>query len=228
MKLLVSDYDDTIEISPLFKGTYIPRGTISNIRDLIHDGNKFMIATSRPYDSIMKEVKGYNIPYSFISTLNGCVVHDDKNKVVFSKGTCDLNVAELYKLYSCIENIEEIKDKDKVLYYIFRTKLLKNPEKLFDDLKNNGFDVQSRFLRTYNFVHPSSNKIDSIKAVQELLGIADNNIITVGESKADLEMIKAYYSYGVKHFLPNFEVLRNCNKKVKSLNDAFKYINKNI
>ena len=116
MKLLVSDYDGTIEVSPLFKDSYIPKGTISNIRHFIDSGNKFMIATARPYDSIIKEVDSYNIPYDFISTLNGCIIHD-KNGVIFSKDI-ELNIKELSDLYSCIDKIEEIKDKDKVLYYI--------------------------------------------------------------------------------------------------------------
>ena len=69
MKLLVSDYDGTIEIEELFKDSYIPKGTISNIHDFRSAGNKFMIATARPYASIIKEVDRYGIPYDFISTL---------------------------------------------------------------------------------------------------------------------------------------------------------------
>lgn len=225
MKLLVSDYDGTIEVSPLFKDSYIPKGTISNIRHFIDSGNKFMIATARPYDSIIKEVDSYNIPYDFISTLNGCIVHDN-NGVIFSKDI-ELNIKELSDLYSCIDKIEEIKDKDKVLYYIFRTKLFKSSRKLINHLKESGLDVQSWFLNTYNIAHPASNKVDSVKFIQESHGIHDCDVITVGDAKDDLEMIKNYHSYGIVSNPPNFDILKNCNKKVKSLNDAFKYINKN-
>ena len=91
-----------------------------------------------------------------------------------------------------------------------------------------GFDVQSWFLNTYNIVHPLSNKVDSVRFVQELLNIDSNDVITVGDSFYDLEMIKSYYSYGIVKLFPNLDILRNCNKKVKSLGSAFKDINKNI
>lgn len=228
MKLLVSDYDGTIEIEELFKDSYIPKGTISNIHDFRSAGNKFMIATARPYDSIMSEIKEYHIPYDFVSTLNGCVIHDNNGNIINSMDMPDLDIDEFYKLYSCIDKIETIKYEDRLLYYTFKTNLFKSSRKLITHLESSGFDVQSWFLNTYNIVHPISNKIDSVRFIQSLLGISDDSIITVGDAKDDLEMIKNYYSYGIIKFLPNFEVLRNCNKKVKSLNDAFKYINKNI
>ena len=228
MKLLVSDYDGTIEIEELFKDPYIPKGTISNINDFRSAGNKFMIATARPYNSIMSEIEKYHIPYDFVSTLNGCIIHDNNGNIINSMDMPDLDIEELYKLYSCINKIELIKGKDKNLYYIFKTKFLKSSKKLIEHLEKSKFNVQSWFLNTYNIVHPISNKIDSIRFIQSLLGISDDSIITVGDAKDDLEMIKNYYSYGIIKFLPDFEVLRNCDVKVKSLNDAFKYINKNI
>lgn len=228
MKLLVSDYDGTIEVSPLFKDSYIPKGTISNIRHFIDSGNKFMIATARPYDSIIKEVDSYNIPYDFISTLNGCVVHDNSGNLLYSKDIIELDIEELCRLYSCIKKVDQITDKDKILYYIFETKLFQSSKKLCNLLENSGFDVQSWFCNTYNIVHPNSNKIDSVRYIQALLGISDDSVITIGDAKDDLEMIKNYHSYGVVSNPPNFDILKNCNKKVKSLNDAFKYINKNI
>ena len=228
MKLLVSDYDGTIEIEELFKDPYIPNDTISNIQHFIDYGNKFMIATARPYDSIIEEVDRYNIPYDFISTLNGCIIHDNSGNVIYSKDIVPVDIDELCRLYSCIKKIEQIKDDDKLLYYILKTRLFDKSKELFDYLKMSGFDVQSWFLNTYNIAHPISNKIDSVIYIQNLLGICDNDIITIGDAKDDLKMIKNYYSYGIVSYLPNFEVLRNCDVKVKSLNDAFKYINKNI
>mgnify|MGYP002623855700 CR=1 FL=1 len=228
MKLLVSDYDGTIKIERLFGNPYIPSDTISNIYNFINNGNKFMIATARPYDSIMNEVNKYNIPYNFISTLNGCIIYDNCGNVIYSKDMVLLDIEEFCKLYSCIDEIQTIKDKDKVLYYIFKTKFLKSSRKLINDLRASSLDIQSWFLNTYNIVHPISNKVDSINVVQELLSIGDSDIITIGDEDDDLEMIRNYYSYGIVTPLSNFKVLGNCDKKVKSLEGAFKHINKNI
>lgn len=228
MKLLVSDFDGTIEINSLFRDCYIPKGTISNINSFIKSGNKFMIATSRPYDSIMEEIKKYGIPYDYISVLNGCIVYDNNGHIIYSKDISHLDIDKLCELYSCISSIESIKNEDKILYYIFKIALLSNSDSLFRFLEKSDFSIQSWFLNTYNIVHPISNKVDSIRFIQELHGISDNDVITIGDSYDDLEMIKNYHSYGIFKIFPNIEVLKNCDKKVKSLNHSFKHINKNI
>jgi len=228
MKLLVSDFDGTIEINGLFRNCYIPNGTTSYIDSFIKDGNKFMIATARPYDSIIQDIKKYGIPYDYISVLNGCIVYDNKGNVLFSKDMTELNTSELYRTYSCISFIDDVKYNDKILYYIFSLAFLSDPDALFSYLKDSNLTIQSWFLNTYNIVHPISNKVDGIRFIQELHGISDDDVITIGDSYDDLEMIKNYYSYGILKPFPNIGVLRNCDKKVKSLKHSFKYINKNI
>ena len=228
MKLLVSDYDKTIEVEGIFRKDHIPKGTISGIEKFMNDGNLFMIATARPYESIMYEVERYGIPYNFISSLNGCIVHDNNKEVVYSKDTISLNLKKLRKLYSCIEKIETIKDKDKVLYYTFKTKLFTSSKRLIQRLESRGFDVQSWLMNTYSIAHAESNKVDSIEFIQERYNISDSDVIVVGDSNDDLQMIEDYFSYGIIKPLPNADVMAECNVKVKSLKEALKHINKNI
>ena len=228
MKLLVSDYDGTIEIDSFLRNPYIPSGTISGIEEFMNNGNMFMIATARPYDSIMSAIRRNGIPYDYVSTLNGCIVHDKDGEIIYSKDMLELDIEEFYKLYSCIDKIELIKEKDRNLYYIFKTKLFNSTEKLVSDLKRAGFDIQSWFKETYNIVHPASNKVDSIEFIRKSLDICGKDVITVGDGHDDLKMIKNYYSYGIIRPLSNVNILDNCDKKVKSLSDSFKYINKNI
>ncbi len=228
MKLLVSDYDKTIEIERIFRKPYIPKGTIPRIRKFMSEGNMFMIATSRPYNSIIEEIYEHDIPYDFVSTLNGSIIHDNDGNVLYSKEMMKLDIENLYKTFKCIEKIELIKNKDRDLYYIFKTKLFTSSKELIERLEKNGFNVQSWFMNTYNIVHGYSNKIDSIKFLQKELEISNNDIITIGDSSDDLQMIKDYYSFGIIKPLSNFEIINECDHKVKSLKDAFKYINKNI
>ena len=228
MKLLVSDYDKTIEVEGIFRRDHIPKGTISGIEKFMDDGNMFMIATARPYESIMSEVDRYGIPYNFISSLNGCIVHDNNKEVIYSKDTISLNLKKLRKLYSCIEKIETIKDKDKVLYYAFKTKLFTSSHRLIQRLEAKGFDVQSWLMNTYSIAHAKSNKSESIEFIQERYNIPDDDVFVVGDSDDDLEMIENYFSYGIIKPIPNPDVMAQCNVKVRSLKDALKHINKNI
>ncbi len=228
MKLLVSDYDGTIKIDSVIRNSYIPNGTISCIQDFISAGNMFMIATSRPYDSIMDEIEKYHIPYDFLSTLNGCIIHDNSGNIIYSKDVVELNVDELKVLYSCIDKIETVKDDDKILYYIFKTNLFISSKNLIKHLEKAGFNIQSWFMNTYSIVHAVSDKVDSVEFIRKSLDIDYKNIITVGDDINDLKMLANYYSYGIIKPVPEFEVLDTCDKKVKSLKHAFKYINKNI
>lgn len=228
MKLLVSDYDKTIEIDSIFRNPYIPKGTIPSIRTFMDNGNMFMIATARPYDSIMYEINKHKIPYDFVSTLNGSIVHDSYGNVLYSKEMMKLDIENLYKTFKCIDKVELIKNKDIDLYYTFKTKLFTSSKELIERLEKNGFDVQSWFMGTYSIAHSISNKVDSIEFIQGKLNLDNNDIITVGDSSDDLRMIKEYYSYGIVKPLPNFEIISECTHKVKSLKCALKDINKNI
>lgn len=227
MSLLVSDYDGTILIDSLFRDSYIPEGTISNIKNYMGVGNKFMIATARSYDSIIKEVEKYNIPYNYISVLNGCIIYDNFGDVIFSKDMIDLDIKSLYQQFPSISSIEPITDNDKLLYYIVKSRFFRHYGNFIRFLNNSDLSIQSWFLNSYNIVHPKSNKIDSIKFIQDLLNIDDSSVITVGDSDDDLQMIKNYYSYGILKPFSDSDVLENCNNKVKSLNNAFNHI-KNI
>ena len=225
MKLLVSDYDSTIKLDGLFNEEYIPKGTIDHIKRFINDGNKFMIATARPYDSIMDEINKYNIPYDFLSVLNGTIIYDKKG-VLYSKDMTYLDIDSFYKLYSCIKKIELVKDNDKLLYYVFMTKFLKNSKELINDLKGYNLDIQRWFYNTYNIVRPISNKVDSVRYVQELLGVSNSDVITIGDDNNDIDMIREYNGYSILKFPLNIDVLKSSKSHVKSLYDLLK--NKNI
>ena len=224
MKLLVSDYDDTIKVMDFFGRDRVPNGTINSIRKFRSDGNIFMIATARTYKSIMYEINDYGIPYDFISCLNGAAIFD-KDGLLYSKDMIDLNIDELKKIYSCIYKIEQFKECDKTLYYSIYIKLLESSRRIIEYLKSVNVCINSYFFHKLNIVSPMSDKVDSIKFIQNLLGIDDSDVITVGDGSNDLSMIEEYYSFGISKLFPNYKVLKSCNKKVKSLESAFKYIN---
>lgn len=227
MKLLVSDYDDTIKIMDFFGHNHIPKGTIKSIKEFRNEGNIFMIATARTYKSIMYEINDYEIPYDFISCLNGAAIFD-KNGLLYSKDMVELNIEKLKQIYTCIYKIEQIKESDRTLYYSIYIKLLESSKRIIEYLKSVNVCINSYFFHKLNIVSPMSDKVDSIKFIQKLLDIDDNDVITIGDGSNDLSMIENYYSFGITKLFPNHKILKNCDKKVKSLNSAFKYINENI
>lgn len=213
MKLLVSDYDGTIEIFNSYNFN-VPNGTISEIEQFMNSGNKFMIATARSYKSIMEKINKYHIPYDFISTFNGSIIYDNQGNILFSN-----DLEELERIFSYFKSVVFLKEKDRTLYFLIYTKLLEYLRSFLVYFEEKYVFTNSDIFNKLQAIKPFSDKIDSVKFIQNLLGIDDCDVITIGDDTSDLEMIKRYNGYGVSRPFPNHRVLETCNTKVKSLYD---------
>ena len=78
MGMLVSDYD----------GTFLTTSKIDliincrTIEKYIMDGNYFLLSSGRPYDSIMKQIKKHNIPYTHLGASDGTFLFDSQNNLL--------------------------------------------------------------------------------------------------------------------------------------------------
>ncbi len=76
MKLLVSDYDQTLTVGDINKN-------IEMISKFVKKNNYFVIATGRNYKSIMNEIKKLEIPYQFLICNDGSIIFDKNNKEIY-------------------------------------------------------------------------------------------------------------------------------------------------
>ena len=77
MKLLVSDYDDT-----LYTSDYSIRLNVEAIKKFRKNGNLFAISTARDFTSIKEEIKKHNIPYDFLSCYNSNAIYDKDDNII--------------------------------------------------------------------------------------------------------------------------------------------------
>ena len=71
-KLLVSDYDGTFKND---KDGSI-KANIDEVSKFMSNGNIFTLASARSYNSLIRQVNKYNIPYDYLICNNGGVVYD--------------------------------------------------------------------------------------------------------------------------------------------------------
>src|SRR5574344_513211 len=82
MKLLVSDYDGTL--NPDCTHLEELRLNIKAIRNLKESGHKFMLSTGRNFSSIKEEIKKHNIPYDYLSCNDGAALFNENDELIMA------------------------------------------------------------------------------------------------------------------------------------------------
>ena len=102
MKCVISDFDGTLFCDDLNEN-------LNSINNFVNDGNIFIIATGRTYESIKNEVNKYNIPCSYLICSDGSCIYDKENNLIYSNYFSDNqknNITEIIKenkKISCIK-----------------------------------------------------------------------------------------------------------------------------
>lgn len=199
-KLLISDYDKT-----LCSNINDVRLNIKAIAEFKAKGNKFVIATARPYQSICKEIETHEIPIDYLICNCGNTLYDNNGKCL------DAN----YLDHQVVENL---------VVFLSKLDILEKVD-FFDEwrINNNSFDVvevggkKIPFIKLQELIHyihrnyPSlfifiydfsnfylgnkSDKVDEINKLLYLLNESYDEIITVGDNMNDYEMIRKFNGY---------------------------------
>ena len=100
MRLLASDYDGTLRYAK-----HVMQEDLDAIRKWKKKGNLFAIITGRPFDSIMENIKEYDLPCDFIVTNNGAMVYDGKGNELMAS---HLDLEACKEVVNLAENAENI------------------------------------------------------------------------------------------------------------------------
>lgn len=197
MKLLVTDYDNTLELH------YDFTDNISILKRNIRAINKFMkknlvcIATGRHFDAIYKTLIENNIKFSYLCANNGAELYDGSYNLLFCLPIEGSDLEILMKL------------GDKVFFRNpCNSKLISSANIYFDNLKD--FEQIKEYLDnnlTKSFVeykypkikviNEKCNKSDIIKIIQNLEKIDAKSIYTIGDDINDIKMILHYNGYSL-------------------------------
>ena len=220
MKMLISDYDGTLNKNEDYILKIDLKLNIDAIKEFRRKGNIFVISTTRSYDSIKEEIYKYKIPYDFLTCNNGSVIFDYKDNVIYKN---ILSCNDLHKISDVLNGYDityidiygkqvSIIDPDIVYASIKEFWKYKKIKQELNDYKV--------VLRNLNiFIKNSSTKLDGANILKEYL--ATNEIYAVGDSKDELELLQAYDGYKMLMSDPCLY-----NKNIKTTSSVHKVIKK--
>lgn len=232
MKLLVSNYIGTIKPyygnNPSILEKQEFNKNLKKIKKFIEDGNKFMISTLNDFSNINKEISSYKIIYDYLSILNGRVILDKNNQVIYANYIDEKVLMELDKISYLIRKIDFYNEYQKTSNIENIVSLNINIEKdkkiieFIKEIRDKYPDVKIEYNNLMHIlkIKNKSNKSLAIKQLIkcENLPITKEDIITVGSGEKDFEMIKNYNGYR----------LSNSNYKLMSINNITTSVQKLI
>lgn len=216
MKLLVADFDDT-----LFDGKNYQKN-LDYINKFTEAGHLFIIATGRYKDSLLSDMNGFKIPYSYLICNDGAIIFDKNLNVVYRKDIpkqISYDIAIKLKqenfIVSCYidTGLTLTKEADVTANKVIgKFNNRDKAEELLEHINNKYSDVNG-YLSTkwINITERNVNKGEGIKYVADLLNINYNNIYTIGDNINDLSMSNyKFNSYAMDN---SVEELKKVTKK---------------
>lgn len=210
MKMLVSDYDSTFYISD----DDIKLNVQVVNQFMKKSKNYFVIATGRSYLDFIKEKEKYSINYNYLiinhgSTLikdnniiyNCCIDNEIKNRLIDK-----LDFSSLVNYFCCsgLDSRVSIDSKDitKInIEYSSESEARLIYDKLLSD--DSFSDFLNIFLvcsnKALEIVAKNTDKANTVKYLQDYLGIETKNIYVIGDNYTDYLMIKNYSGYCMRN-----------------------------
>ena len=238
MKMIVSDYDNTIKRFYGIPNTIQKIDLILDLRYIkkfIEEGNLFNISSKRTITSIREEIEKYKVPYSYVTAHGGLVTFDNNDQLVHAEYLHKEILQAIETLSKTTNLLQSIRTSDE---YGNRKQDLKDKLILIRLSVRNIRDTMDFFrnlnidLNKYHFSYDNHgfwisnviNKNIGIKLLLNQMNQQPNEIITIGDSFHDVEMIYEYdgwciknseldlYNSGTINRIPN---IRTLIKKVK-------------
>ena len=212
MKMIVSDYDNTIK---RFHG--IPN-TIQKldlkldlrcIKKFIEEGNLFTISSKRTITSIREEIEKYKVPYSYLTTYGGLVTFDNNNELVYAEYLQNeilKAIEELSQKTNLLESITAFdangkRQEDLKEELISISLIVKDVRDTIEFFKSININLSKYHLSHERFGFSISNVVNKKIGIDLLLDKMNNKpseIITIGDSFHDAEMIYEYDGWCIK------------------------------
>ncbi len=195
MKILASDFDNTLYVSDL----NVFNENILAIKKFIREGNIFCIITGRNYSDLKVLLNKYNIPYSYLICQDGAKVFNNMdfcidsvllpsekvNEIIhiLDENKCDYFLDDGYNkttnIGDCVKVVVKYSDKQKALQLI--------------ELIRACVDVYIYISSEHiNIVDISVNKCNSLKRLVHIEKLNHSSIYVIGDEVNDLEMLTCF------------------------------------
>lgn len=159
--------------------------------------NLVCIATGRHFNAIHKTLIEKNVKFNYLCTNNGAELYDSNYNLLFCLPIDKNDLKILMNL-----------DYKVFLRNPYNSKLISSANLYFDNFKN--FEQIKQYLDDYltksfieykypkiKIINKNCNKLNTIKIIQDLEKIDNNNIYTIGDDLNDIKMITHYNGYSL-------------------------------
>ena len=205
MKILASDFDNTIYYLEEDNRNYKNKPNVEAINKFINNGNIFIIITGRNYSDLKVLLNELGLRYSYLVCLDGAKIF---NNVDYCLETKLMKPEEVTKIKEILDEIdcnyylddgynitENINDTVKV---VVKTTSNEEKERILD-IVNKEINVHIYKSRYHvNLIDKSVNKRDALKTLFNLENLDYNKLTCIGDNDNDYEMLKEFDSVVMK------------------------------
>lgn len=214
MKILASDFDNTIFYEDGEEKEKKNQKNIEAIRKFVTHGNIFCIITGRNYSDLKKFLDKYDIPYSYLICEDGAKIF---NNMDYCIETVLLDQTDIETIIPVLEDHHWDYYLDdgynKTEYYGDCVKIVVNcsndleKERIVKTIKET-LDIHIYASRTHvNIIHKSVNKENALKKLFNMEQLNYHLLHVIGDNDNDYEMLKAFPG----------AVIKNHHEKLNSL-----------
>ena len=213
MKMIVSDYDNTIKRFYGIPNTIQKIDLILDLRYIkkfIEEGNLFNISSKRTITSIREEIEKNKVPYSYVTAHGGLVTFYNNDQLVHAEYLHKEILQAIETLSKTTNLLQSIRTsdeygngkqdlKDKLI--LIRLSV-RNIRDTMDFFRNLNIDLNKYHFSYDNHGFWISNVINKnigIKLLLNQMNQQPNEIITIGDSFHDVEMIYEYDGWCIKN-----------------------------
>lgn len=214
-KLLLSDYDRTffVDKEQILKN-------IEEIRKLRANGDCFAIVTGRKFESIKNETEKYDIPYDYLSCVDGSTLFNNNDELIKNYL---MNVEECLKIKEDLDKKNELKlkmyreencsDKNNdIIQCFYDVTNYDNIDRIYENAKEIAFkhdmnieklDFGYAYLIVIN--SGSTNKAVSGNDIRLIENINHEYVFAIGDHCNDFKMIEEFNGFAIKYALPELK-----------------------
>lgn len=214
MKIIVSDYDNTLCLHNHIEKENILKKNLEQINSFIENGNIFILATSRDFQGINKEIKKYNISFNYLICNNGAEIYDSKYNLLYLKKLPEKDIPILQNVnftfyYDC-----DNKNITCAKYFNYNNEMLSS---VLDKVKELDIEIKLNKIKIY------PKGVNKYNAIIKIIKTLDNydNIYTFGDNESDYLMLTKFNGYTLNENISNFK-----NTNVIGIDAIYKEIEK--
>ncbi len=200
----------------------------------------------RSKTSVEGVIEKYNIPYDYIISNNGAVIYNKNMEKIYDKSISSNVSTKILDYLETKENIEVFlyDDDDKIKYHNqellkirIRTPYYELGQIIEDEVNSifkNDVIAHSAFPGMYydnqdfviiDIVSKDAGKEKAIKKLLEILNIEKEQVVTVGDGRNDIKMIKEYNGYSME--TAEEEAKKSASKIFESIAELLMYLENN-